>query len=1108
MSRSSRILTPSSEWYRDAVIYELHVRAFVDSDDDGIGDFDGLTSRLDYLVDLGVTALWLLPFYPSPLRDDGYDIADYTSIHPSYGDMASFRRLLREAKERGLRIITELVLNHTSDQHAWFQRARRAAPGSKWRDFYVWSDDPTKYSQARIIFQDFEQSNWTWDPLAEAYYWHRFYSHQPDLNYDNPAVHDAMLSLVDYWLAMGIDGVRLDAVPYLYEREGTNCENLPETHEFLKKVRAHVDERFDDRMLLAEANQWPEDAAAYFGDGDECHMNFHFPVMPRLFMALRQENRNPIVDILDQTPALPDGCQWATFLRNHDELTLEMVTDEERDYMYRAYAQDAEMRINLGIRRRLAPLLGGDRRKIELLNSLLFALPGTPVLYYGDEIGMGDNVYLGDRDAVRTPMQWTPDRNAGFSTANPHALYLPPITDSLYHYERVNVEYQQQDPTSLYSWMRQLIAVRGRHPELGRGDIRFFDPDNPKVIAFLRTLEGRPPLLIVANLSRLAQSVELDLSEHLGAIPREVFGHSEFAPVGELPYYLTIAPYGTYWFTLERREDALTDADRAPDGPERLEVSWNEALRGRTPPLKQPIVNWIRHRRWFGGKQKTITGSQVKLIESLEGSRRHDVVLVLIEIAYTDGDPDLYCVPVAVVSGNRAADVARFQPEAVVAELPSGDLVIDAMVDDASALALSRAMVRRNHSSRKVVAEGSPELRKRLVPDRPTRLLGVEQSNSSYLVGDDLLFKIIRRIDHGANPELEIGRHLREVGYAHAAQLLGSLSRQRTKTIADTLVMAYRFESNEGDAWQHALHNVGLFYDNVLIGHHEDALDIPTELIPDGQGDGDDPGLVGGFIDDIALLGRRTAELHAALAADDPSSMDGFEPERFSKLSQRSLYQGFRASLRTTLSQLRKARKGFAPDVAEIAEAVLDQSDQLQRPLGVLRERVLDAERIRIHGDFHLGQVLVTAHDFVFIDFEGEPARPIGERRIKKTPLADIAGMLRSFDYVARVGLHERIERGLLSPDAAGSALTWSWWWTDRIGETYLQAYLAHQTDFLPADSTDVSALLDVYLLDKALYEVRYELGSRPDWVGIPLQALYSMIEGGSLVPRIVESPD
>ena len=539
----SEILTLSSEplWYKDAIIYEVHVRAFYDSDADGIGDLLGLIEKLDYLEDLGITALWVLPFYPSPLKDDGYDIADYHHILPVYGTMADFKTFVDEAHRHGIRIITELVLNHTSDQHPWFQRARRATLNSRYRDFYVWSDTPEKYKDARIIFKDYESSNWTWDQVAKAYYWHRFYSHQPDLNYDNPVVRRAVLGVMDYWLKLGVDGLRADAVPYLYEREGTNCENLPETHTFLKELRAHIDEKFKNRMLLAEANQWPEDAVAYFGSGDEFHMAFHFPIMPRLFMAIRMEDHFPIIDILQQTPPIPENCQWALFLRNHDELTLEMVTDEERDYMYRVYAQDPTARLNLGIRRRLAPLLNNDRRKIELMNALLFSLPGTPVIYYGDEIGMGDNFYLGDRNGVRTPMQWSPERNAGFSKANPQKLYLPPIIDPEYHYEAVNEETQQNNTDSLLWWMKRLISLRKRFQAFGRGNIKFLQPENRKILAFLRRYQGQN-ILVVANLSRSAQQTQLDLSEFTGWRPVDIFSRVEFAPISDGKYYFTLSP--------------------------------------------------------------------------------------------------------------------------------------------------------------------------------------------------------------------------------------------------------------------------------------------------------------------------------------------------------------------------------------------------------------------------------------------------------------------------------------------------------------------------------------------------------------------------------------
>jgi maltose alpha-D-glucosyltransferase / alpha-amylase len=536
-------------WFKDAILYELHVKAFFDGNDDGIGDFRGLLEKLDYIQELGVTALWLLPTFPSPGRDDGYDISDYEHIHPNYGALEDFEAFVDAAHDHGLKVITELVMNHTSDQHPWFQAARRD-PSSPYRDYYVWSDTDERYKDARIIFTDTEPSNWTWDPLARQYYWHRFFSHQPDLNFDNPAVQDEMIRVLRFWLDKGVDGLRLDAIPYLFEREGTNCENLPEGHEYLRKVRAEIDRNYDGRMLLAEANQWPSDVRPYFGDGDECHMAFHFPLMPRIYMALRRETRTPIVEILAQTPEIPPNCQWGLFLRNHDELTLEMVTDDERDYMYSEYARDPRMRVNIGIRRRLAPLLDNSRRRQELLHSLLFSMPGTPILYYGDEIGMGDNIYLGDRNGVRTPMQWNGDRNAGFSRADPQALYLPLVIDPIYHYTAINVEAQRRGPSSLLNWMRRLIAIRKRYPVFGRGGIEFLHPANLAVLAYLRCYQDQT-ILVVNNLSRFVQPVELDLRNYLGYTPIELFGETVFPKIGEAPYFLSLGPHTFYWFRLE-----------------------------------------------------------------------------------------------------------------------------------------------------------------------------------------------------------------------------------------------------------------------------------------------------------------------------------------------------------------------------------------------------------------------------------------------------------------------------------------------------------------------------------------------------------------------------
>jgi maltose alpha-D-glucosyltransferase/alpha-amylase len=538
-------------WYKDAVIYELHVKCFFDSTGDGIGDFPGLIQKLDYLENLGINCIWLLPFYPSPLRDDGYDIADYYGVHAAYGTLAQFQQFVEEAHRRGIRVIIELVVNHTSDQHPWFQRARQAPRGSPEREFYVWSDTDTRYSRARIIFLDTEKSNWSWDPVAEAYYWHRFFSHQPDLNYDNPAVREAVLDVLRFWFNLGIDGMRLDAVPYLVEREGTNCENLPETHEVIREIRRELDRLCPSCMLLAEANQWPEDVRPYFGNGDECHMAFHFPLMPRIFMAIKKGDRFPITEILRHTPEIPYDCQWAIFLRNHDEMTLEMVTDEERDYMYREYAQEPQMRLNLGIRRRLAPLMNNRRQRIYLINSLLFSFPGTPVIYYGDELGMGDNIFLGDRNGVRTPMQWSGNVNAGFSTADPGMLYAPLITDPVYGYPLVNVEYEERDPESLLKWMRRIIVVRNRHPVFGRGEMTVLLPENRKILAYLRH-DAQEVILCVANLANSPQPVSLSLADFSGYTPVELFGETPFPPITEAPYFLSLGSYGFYWLHLQK----------------------------------------------------------------------------------------------------------------------------------------------------------------------------------------------------------------------------------------------------------------------------------------------------------------------------------------------------------------------------------------------------------------------------------------------------------------------------------------------------------------------------------------------------------------------------
>ena len=1103
---------PDPLWYRDAIIYEGHVRAFYDSDGDGIGDFAGLTEKLDYVQDLGVTVLWLLPFYPSPLRDDGYDIAEYTAIHPDYGTLAAFRTFLREAHRRGLRVITELVLNHTSDRHPWFQRARTAPAGSRWRNFYVWSDTADRYRDARVIFKDFEASNWTLDPAAGAYYWHRFYAHQPDLNFDSPDVRRAMLRVVSFWLDQGVDGLRLDAVPYLYEREGTTCENLPETHAFLRELRRYIDERYTDRMLLAEANQWPEDASAYFGAGDECHMAYHFPLMPRLFMAIRMEDRFPIIDIVAQTPPIPETCQWAMFLRNHDELTLEMVTDEDRDYMYRVYAQDPHARINLGIRRRLAPLLGNHRRRIELMNGLLFSMHGTPLVYYGDEIGMGDNIYLGDRNGVRTPMQWSADRNAGFSRANPQQLYLPVVIDSEYHYETVNAAAQQGNPHSLLWWMKRLIALRKHYRCFGRGTLEMLAPDNRKVLAFLRRYEDEL-VLVVANLSRFVQYAELPLAECRGLVPVEMFGRTEFPPIGELPYLLTLGPHEFYWFALQPQSAAATSGAADSSLPE-LAVGapgWPTVLeapaRGR---LEELLVGYLRGRRWFGGKARTIR--MVQLGETVRipyASTAAYVALVLVR--YVDGDPETYVLPLAFASGDRGAQVLRDTPGVVLARVrPGGDaeagVLYDALADPAFCSALLEAVARRSRfrgTAGELVFAATPAFRRVIgEPPLPPPAVGkAEQSNTSVLYGDRAMLKWFRRVEPGPNPDVEIGRFLTERAvFPHTPAVAASLEYRPLRGEPMALGVLQQFVPNEGDAWTYTLDVLAHYCEHALAAGAPDAaletdepvLALAARPLPDAV-----YAEIGEYGHRAELLGQRTGELHRALASDlaDPA----FAPEPMTPHDQRSLYQSGRARAQQALLTLRTQLRALPDDAQGPAEQLLGaESELLGRFRAVLGPR-LSGTRIRCHGDYHLGQVLYTGKDFVIIDFEGEPARTLSERRIKRSALRDVAGMLRSFHYAAHAALRDQAARGVVSqPDARAPLEARLTIWRRWVCAAFLRGYLAAAGDaaFLPRTREEIQVLLDVHLLEKAIYELRYELNNRPDWVRIPLLGILELLSG------------
>ncbi len=1097
-------------WCKDAIIYELHVRAFYDSIDDGVGDFRGLTQKLDYLQDLGITTVWLLPFCPSPLKDDGYDMSSYTDVHPTYGTLNDFEAFLREAHRRGIRVITELALNHTSDQHPWFQRARRAKSGSPWRDFYVWSDTPEKYQDARIIFKDFEPSNWTWDPTARAYCWHRFYSHQPDLNYDNPAVQKAIMQVVDFWFGLGVDGLRLDAVPYLYERDGTNCENLPETHAFLKELRRHVDRKFKNRLFLAEANQWPEDAAAYFGQGDECHMNFHFPLMPRLFMAIHTEDRFPIIDILQQTPPIPENCQWAIFLRNHDELTLEMVTDEERDYMYRVYAQDPQTRINLGIRRRLAPLLGNHRRRIELMNGLLFSLPGSPIIYYGDEIGMGDNVYLGDRNGVRTPMQWSADRNAGFSRANPQRLYLPVSIDPEYHYEALNVEAQQNNPHSLLWWMKRLIALRKRHKAFGGGTLEFLQPDNRKILAFLRRYQNEC-ILVVANLSRFVQYVELDLTAFKGMTPVEMFGRVIFPPIGELPYLLTLGPHAFFWFTLEapRIDESRVGVPQAQVPTLKVTGEWDSIFQEETRPALEAILpGYLKGRRWFGGKARPLRSASIPEIVPIPYDSAV-TYLTSVVVGYTDGDPETYVLPLVVATAERAEQVQKEFPQAVVAHLRrEGEdaILYEALWDKSFCDALLAAIThRRRFKGEAGELRALPTRMFRQLYDQsegnlPASLMQAEQSNTSILYGSTFILKLFRRVAPGVNPDLEIGRFLTEkAAFAHVPPVAGALEYRQNHGEPVTVAVLQSFVPNQGDAWQYTLDTLEQYFELVLTHREVQQPPVPQEPLVTLSEEAL-PSLaqetIGSYLASAQLLGQRTAELHLALASDaiDPR----FTPEAFSTLYQRSIYQTMRSHAARSFPLLRRRLKELPQAVRADAQRVLEHEEDVLRRFQAILGRKITAMRIRCHGDYHLGQVLYTGKDFVIIDFEGEPARPLSERRIKRSPLRDVAGMLRSFHYAAYTALFDQEAEGVYAshPEALAALEPWARFWYHWVSAVFLKTYreVANQASFLPRAREELQVLLDAYLLEKAAYELGYELNNRPDWVRIPLQGILQLL--------------
>jgi maltose alpha-D-glucosyltransferase/alpha-amylase len=1079
-------------WYKDAVIYQLHVRSFFDSNGDGIGDFPGLTEKLDYIERLGVNAIWLLPFYPSPMRDDGYDISDYRGINPVYGTHKDFRALINEAHRRGLKVITELIVNHTSDQHPWFQAARSAPRDSAKRNFYVWSDTDERFPDTRIIFSDTEDSNWAWDPVARQYYWHRFFTHQPDLNHNNPQVVKAVIRVMRFWLDMGVDGLRLDAIPYLCVREGTDNENLPETHAVVRQMRAAIDGHYRNRMLLAEANQWPEDVRDYFGNGDECHMAYHFPLMPRMYMAIAQEDRHPIVEIIEQTPDIPPTCQWAIFLRNHDELTLEMVTDRERDYMYQTYATDQRMRVNVGIRRRLAPLMDNDMAKIQLMNSLLFSMPGSPTVYYGDELGMGDNIYLGDRNAVRTPMQWSPDRNGGFSRADPQSLFLPPIMDPIYGYQSVNVEAQAREPASLLNWTRRMLGVRKGYKAFGRGSLEFLRPGNRKILAYVRKYEDEV-LLCVANLKRSAQPVELDLAAYRGRVPIELIGRSAFPPIGELPYLLTLPGYGFYWFELAAEAAApswhqehlvseeppwLVLFDSLASFDLRVAQDRRPAAERLVEQLeKQVLPSYLPNQRWYAAKSRVLEKLYLENVCQWTTSRG-SWLLTFVCTDFADGSSQRYFLPLALDWGRERAGLAAAVAVARVRQRASTGLLFDAFAEpnfcrDLIAGLSSGQSWQCGEGTLHFLSTAALSKLGEGLDEAAIRRPATESSNFTVLIGARLFLKAFRRVQSGIHPEWEMGRFLTDESPCEATvPTVGSIEHRSGDGRQTTIALIQARVVNQGDGWRYTLQYLERAIDDALTRSPDEtlmAIDHTSYLVL------------------VRILALRTAQLHRALAVTTGNR--AFDPEPFDAERMREWASEIDAEIAATMRLLRERRGGLPGDVANTVEEVLEDASRLHGLVGVLAREPVQALSTRFHGDYHLSQVLVTENDFVITDLEGEPGRSFDERRVKGTPLKDVGGMLRSFDYAKAVTARQFAAKGATERAGIESLLDD---WCARARAEFASAYrdAMHGCEAYPRSGDQADRLIRLAVIQRLLYEIRYELDHRPDWLVVALRDL------------------
>jgi len=1089
-------------WYKDAIIYELHVKTFFDSNGDGIGDFSGLISKLDYLAELGVTALWLLPFYPSPGRDDGYDISDYHSVHPDVGTLEDFHRFIAEAHGRGLRVITELVLNHTSDQHPWFQAARRAPPGSVKRDYYVWSDDNTRYRGARSIFTDTEGSNWEWDDIAKAYYWHRFFFHQPDLNFDNPHVFNAMMHVMRLWLDAGVDGMRLDAMPYLCEREGTTCENLPETHAVIKRMRSELDKHYRNRMFLAEANQWPEDVREYFGDGDECHMAFHFPLMPRMYMAIAREDRHPIVEIMEQTPDIPENCQWAVFLRNHDELTLEMVTDRERDYLHQTYAIDPQARLHLGIRRRLAPLMDNDRHRIELMNLLLMTMPGSPVLYYGDEIGMGDDLLLGDRNGVRTPMQWSGGANGGFSTADSQQLFLPAIIDPVYGFGAVNVDSQARNSSSLLNWMKRLIAMRKAHQTFGRGTLRFLRPGNRKILAYLREHEDET-ILCVANLSRVAQPVELDLSQFKGRVPVELMGRTAFPPVGELPYLLTLSAHGFYAFRLAGDVAAPAwheERQVSPDLPVLvlMESGWSTLLnrgeggggmkdlmarRAHEQLEGQIMPRFFYSQPWF--LMRNLPVRKFELGEMHEWSTEQGSwLLVIVVLTLANGEAYRFAVPLARVWEDENEAIVSTLLHATLAKVrhhARTGVLFDAFWDDD----FCRAMVSSMHDgSALVFDDGQVSFHATSAFPGPvvsgasatvTRTVS-ERGRLFVNMGDRLILKGYRWLLPGVHPELEMSRFLTETAkFTHMAQLAGTVEYMDNEGRNSTLAILEHYAENQGSGWAYTQDYLQRYLDEFRTQQKRpiDARHVAYMTL-------------------INTLGLRTAEFHQALAQPDANGAFGVEPITIEDLTE------WVNIVRAQMDEMYKLLEAKWQDLSDAVQAIgndlLSARPKFYRRITRMTAMHPEALKARCHGDYSLRQVWLSNNDFLITNYGSGPERAWRERRWKHTPLRDVAGMLFSFSEVAAAALEHVTDE---YPESTAMLAQQADKWQTLASADFLKSYRRAMkgNSLFPADTGVTDALVTLFMVEKAVASVSNALAQQSKSVGGTMQRLMRLMQ-------------